>query len=318
MINIALCFFDADGTYHLHAGVTMQSILANTDRPVCFHIVSKDLPPASRRNLEKVAEPYGAQVVYYDESSLDMTEVQHYLEKPGSNLKKFSRGVFYRLYLHKLIDLDKILYLDCDVVCNLDIAELYDFDVAQHMCAAVPDHGSPKHVKQLRFELGKYFNTGVLLLNLTWFRDNFHLVRKAINEFPQLPFFADQDILNAVAREGNDVHVLCLEEKFNFLTGEANREWLDDSHFRGKIIHITSRKPWAKWSNSCIQYWKYYQMCPWGQDVFEKMSRLAADLDKLFLQQFSSKEKRALRRFLDLRRLGLFGYFRKRLFKQKG
>ena len=312
MINIALCFFDADGSYHLHAGVTMQSVLANTDQPVCFHIVSKDLPRTSRHNLDKVAEPYGARVLYYDESALDMADVLHFLDKSSYFRRQFSRGAFYRLYLHTLTDLEKVIYLDCDVICNLDIAELYNIDLTGRMCAAVADKGIPKHIEKMQFELGKYVNSGVLLLNLAWLRSNSRLLKSCTEKvLLNGSRFADQDIVNSMARESNYDSVQLLDERFNFISGT----WLNDSAFAGKIAHLADRKPWAKWSNSSIQYWKYYRLCPWGQDVFEKMSLLAADLDKLFLQQFSSKERRSLRRFLDLRRLGVLGYFRKRLFK---
>ncbi|MDR1125804.1 MAG: glycosyltransferase family 8 protein [Deltaproteobacteria bacterium] len=313
VINIALCFFDANGAYHIHAGVTMLSVLENTKSRVCFHIVSQGTTAEHKKNLNSVAEKYGAQVVYYDASQLDLGPVKPFLKKLGP-------GTFYRLYLHRLLDLDKVIYLDCDIICNLDIAEMYELEISGFMCAAVPDGGILKHIREIECEQGKYFNAGVLLLNLAWLRANHALLEQYAKDLagrPKVPTFGDQDILNVMARDLN-YNVLYLGEKFNYFTGISEREWLDDSHFAGKIVHITSRKPWAKWSNSCIQYWKYYRLCPWGQDVFEKMSSLTADLDRLFLRQLPSKERKALRRFLDWRRLGAFGYLRKRLFKQKG
>ncbi len=91
---------------------------------------------------------------------------------------------FYRFLIQSVMpDYDKVLYLDGDIVIQGDVAELYDTDVRGKMLGAVLDvdfasqingfaPGMMKYaVKTLKLEDPyRYFQAGVLLLNLTEMR----------------------------------------------------------------------------------------------------------------------------------------------------
>ena len=82
-VHVVLSIWDLTDTYNRHASVTMISILENTQRPVCFHLLydkresDKDLECAERnrqRYLE-IGKKYNSEILF------------HHVEVPESALK---------------------------------------------------------------------------------------------------------------------------------------------------------------------------------------------------------------------------------------
>ena len=87
--------------------------------------------------------------------------------------------MFYRLFIPKLLpDEKKAIYLDADIIVNLDITELWQTDLENHPLAVVlesEDGAIPARYSKLVIEgfvKGEnYFNSGVLLMNLEVLRE---------------------------------------------------------------------------------------------------------------------------------------------------
>lgn len=80
----------------------------------------------------------------------------------------------YRLLADQIFpQYQKILYLDCDLVVNRDVAELYETDLEGAVAGACLDGLSTPFLSYienvLKFPVGKYFNSGVLLIDLCLF-----------------------------------------------------------------------------------------------------------------------------------------------------
>jgi lipopolysaccharide biosynthesis glycosyltransferase len=118
----------------------------------------------------------------------------------------YTKEMYYRLLAYKFLpsSLDKILYLDPDMIIINGIGKLYDTDISDYLyAAAFHNRISVKEVNRLRlfpYEIEEYFNTGVLLMNL-------ELLRKKIDEQEIYDFveknrsrliLPDQDIMNAL------------------------------------------------------------------------------------------------------------------------
>ena len=107
------------------------------------------------------------------------------------------------VFLAKLLpDLDRVLYLDADVVVVDDLRALYATDLGSNVVAAAPD--LYRQYRLAAFGLSgsqPYVNAGVLLIDLArWRRESLtdRLVRFVERSGPQLELH-DQDALNAVA-----------------------------------------------------------------------------------------------------------------------
>lgn len=171
-----------------------------------------------------------------------------------------------------LPDLDKILYLDGDVIVRDDVAALYDTDVSDVYAAVVADSGQiyykPAHVRRHR----RYFNSGVMLLNLAMLRrdgvqDRLIAAKKASRD----AMLMDQNAFNEVF----DGRVRYLPVRWNFMMSSlvrADDKWtvagvnrLYGANYRSKrdicedaaIIHFSSKgKPWCSDDAPGVVLWR--------------------------------------------------------------
>lgn len=174
-INIV---FASDDNYIQHATVAMMSIMQNTSRQNYLHCYILD-DGISISAKEKVYQTFRG------------TNVEvHFLCADVKNLEnlfvsgQLSRAAYLRLQMAELLpeSVERVIYLDCDLVVLKDIADLWNIDLKQHPLGAVPDYGimaSTKDWKRKQRELGfeaddVYFNSGVLLVEVSaWRRYNY-------------------------------------------------------------------------------------------------------------------------------------------------
>ena len=178
-----------------------------------------------------------------------------------------------RLLLPELFShLDKILYLDCDVIVNTDIVKLWNTPIDNYFLAACHDEVIvPQWPNQKkRYYISKdipvdsYFNSGVLLLNLKKLRENKFtetafdfLVNNQDVEFP------DEIALNWFCRG----EYLRLDTKYNiFVFRKDAEQYIDDC-----ILHyVGGSKPWDKYLGKYDDYyWHYLIQTPWCDDKRE-------------------------------------------------
>jgi lipopolysaccharide biosynthesis glycosyltransferase len=111
-----------------------------------------------------------------------------------------SRATYYRISVPELLPAhDKAMYLDCDIIINNSIEDLWTIDLGTNALAAAPER---TNIRNREMGLGntKTFNAGVLLLNLKKWREE-RLTAKVLRyiyENPDKIKFHDQDALNGV------------------------------------------------------------------------------------------------------------------------
>lgn len=283
-IYIALAIYDPSGNYSRHAGALIASVMDNTKSSVCFCILhDESLSVANMDKLAKTAEKRGGLVKFID--------VSKELEKLANvvNVKKltgvFSPGALFRLFTADVIEYEKIIYLDCDIIVTMDIKELWEIDIADYCIAAVGDlavQGTWKKVctsslsvrmKIMKISPNKYFNSGVSLLNLKQIRNDFDFLKEGLNFFARYSLctvFPDQDFLNRLFQDS----CLLIDPKFNTFSGSADHNSSTD--INGKIWHFSYDKPWIfhKPDNpSGLLYWKYLAASAWGDEVTSYMMK---------------------------------------------
>lgn len=188
----------------------------------------------------------------------------------------YSLASYLRLCLPSLLkEVDKVLYMDSDVVVNGDIRDLWNTDISACPVAALFDATlSYEMVKDyIGYDYFKdgYFNSGVLLMNLGYWR-TYKLQEKMFDYLKshsvKLP---DQDALNAVLHGT----IKPLHPKWNCHVGyfafpplvvSAQRKYIKELWTGAKIIHFTG--PAKPWYRECVNpykhlYLKYKRMTPW-------------------------------------------------------
>lgn len=121
---------------------------------------------------------------------------------------------YFRLALSELLpsNVDKILYLDTDIIINSDIISFYNREFKKEIAAVVcDDYGlimsdkiRKKVYKNLEFKTNdRYFNAGVILFNVKYVRKNLSLNKfmQFIHDHKNYLMFHDQDVLNAMLKE---------------------------------------------------------------------------------------------------------------------
>ena len=275
IIHIALAFCDPKGTYSRHSAVTMASIFANTERKVCIHVIHDDtLTGYNREKLETLALSF--------EQQIDFVNVEKKLDAKSIDVSKLTidgaRGTLFRLLLPDVVAVNKIIYLDCDIVVNMDISELWDIPIGEYAVAAVRDVWSLNFIKgvPIPWRLGKaweilgverdeYFNAGVLLLNLKKLRDKYNFLKFVENfyaKYKKCITLADQECLNYIF--ANDK--LLIVEKFNRIDANGVKE----DALRGSIWHMAggAAKPWVTCTRPFVDdlYWRYLRLTPYCED----------------------------------------------------
>ena len=263
-IHIGFGLHDKNGDYSVWVGVTMQSVLEHTSAPVCFHILhDATLTQSNKEKLIQVATQGGNRVEIHH---LDDSLWKKYEKQVG----RFSVGTLFRIMLPELLpDLSKIIYLDADLLVNRDIKELWDIDIRKYCLAAVPDYGtinglaSPHPVLNKDVDSSKYFNTGVLYMNMDRIREKGKIVEGVLTylENNQDSTFPDQDALNVLYKDST----LLLHESWNSFA-RVLRNTLD-SKLEERIYHYASTVL-LLYSMSPIDREYYETLCrtPWGSE----------------------------------------------------
>jgi len=274
IIHIVLAVYDPKGTYSQHAGVVMLSIFEHTDNLVCIHILHDEtLTERNRSFLTETAENFAQKVEFHDVSThvgrLGDEIIQH------AQGTKYSVGMMFRLLIPEALPLEKVIYLDCDIVVSMDIRELWDIPLDDFSIAGVRDVANESGLK---LELSKfyrwklidcdpktYINSGVMLMNLTRIRQKFGLTEQYplwFNQYKHLAHTPDQDFINW--RFLDDIKLI--DNKFNNYCGR-------NVYPGGSIMHAIKIKPWKGIDNSDIDrlYWTSYLKTPWGRLAPEKV-----------------------------------------------
>jgi lipopolysaccharide biosynthesis glycosyltransferase len=176
--------------------VAIHSIQKNNNEKICFHIYFNTNDNHFINSLSKLITSKGNSIRFLNndivESHLSSTLRQH---------NYITIETYVRLLLPVLIEEDKILYLDPDVIVRNNLYSLFQTDVTSGL-AAIPYNSQLEWINIRNKSLGlpnehQYFNSGVLLLNLSILRES-RLFQKALDYLSSHPESNDQDALNLV------------------------------------------------------------------------------------------------------------------------
>lgn len=182
--------------------------------------------------------------------------------------ERFSVEVFYRVLAQFLLPkaVDRILWLDADIIMCGNISEFYyqDFDGNLMVACADAAYDDPV-IEQIKCNLGLpyehvYFNSGVLLLNIEALRCETELngIINATQSVARHLVFPDQDLLNYLytgrVKYDDPIKYNCQTKSFSELTTEQYNDMV--------ILHYAgSEKPWILYqiyylSKAAIPYWR--------------------------------------------------------------
>lgn len=199
---------------------------------------------------------------------IDITDIYKSSMLNSKNLKNhFTPFAQLRLFADMIPEIPyKIIYLDTDTVVNGDLKELFKIDISNYELAAVKDLYN--WLNPNRWKVKKYFNSGVLLLNMKEIRKT-KLFKKSRELVANKKMISpDQDALNFLVKKK-----LMLPEKFN----------AKDKYYKEIIVH--------HFCNVRKKHHFFFRVKPWMVDlVKEKMSAYNDILDEYLERKKSFEE----------------------------
>lgn len=186
--------------------IMLKSLLINTKSYIHVFVMISDWEKNDKKEFEEL--------FLYDNVNISFIEVQNY---KCLDEFKITRNItiesYFRLFIPEELpdNIEQVIYLDGDIIVEGDIKELWEIPINNNAIMAVPEMFHEAHYvssplalhtyKDLNIpESNKYFNAGVLKINLKKWRED-KIAERIIEyliKYKEKVLWHDQDGLNAV------------------------------------------------------------------------------------------------------------------------
>ncbi|WP_018931030.1 glycosyltransferase family 8 protein [Gracilibacillus lacisalsi] len=237
-----------DDKYAQHLGVMIESLFRNKTSPhfVNIYVIDGGIKRHNKEKLKLTIRKY--------KGSIHFLQIDDTIYKKYGLRENMSKTAYYKIEVSEILHFieEKVLFLDSDIVFNDSIHKLWDTKVDDYVLAATPVPNFNRHEELGLSESSPYFNSGVMVINLTKWREFkiFKLTKEFLDINSNHITLHDQDALNAVIND----KWLPLPQKWNqrsaLFDRNINESLYDkDELFEAKtkpsIIHFNgSQKPW--------------------------------------------------------------------------
>lgn len=270
-------FFAADENYMPFLGVTLASLKKRINAKKQYHIhvlYTGALGENATRIKEMETENMAVSFHDVSENIDGIMRLVHCRDY-------YTSAIYFRLFIPKLFPAyDKAVYLDCDTILLDDIANLYEIELGENYIGAVADQvitSNGTFGDYTRFALGieprKYFNSGVIVMNLKKLRE-IHFCERFSEVLGSYEFIVapDQDCLNLICK--GKVHYYSVDWNRMPIGGRRN--------CKPKLIHYNlSMKPWHY---DGVLYEKYFwdtaKETPFYQTIMKKKGAFTPEMAK--------------------------------------
>jgi lipopolysaccharide biosynthesis glycosyltransferase len=241
---IHICF-NLDEKYLNYCKVLIKEIEAKTSEMCTFHFIG-----ITKRDMGCKGKS-----VFYPNPDLS-----YFKSETLVDYLYFSKAALYRLLIPFLIKVDKVLYLDIDIVVLKDLKLLWDKEV--DLVGAVPDGFSICFKKRLNLNTEYYYNSGVILFNSKKIREEMPDYKEQILQVQKnyTLEYKDQDIFNIIFLN----RITFLGYEFNLCLSSCNEKgepkevsYAKDKAFNAPVIvHCIGMLKW--WDVEGYPYGRYF------------------------------------------------------------
>lgn len=254
----------ADENFVIPTLVSIRSLIVNANNPLEIHIICVEMSADSCEQL-KSSET--------DKIKIQLHRVDDEYKDLFAKHTHVSKAALFKFKLSEIFsDLDKILYVDGDIIFNKGFEQIFSYDISEYYAAVVQDMlAVVRDGWATKLGVEKYFNSGVMYLNLKKLRADDccnKLIEAKKNEI--VKGFMDQNVLNTVLGK----NVLYLDCRFNFLVTylrmencaesiasffDMDLETVNNCIKTPYIVHFTdSKKVWKDVTAERYQEWVKY------------------------------------------------------------
>lgn len=303
-MHIVFCL---DNNYISHCATVIASIINHNEKEeITFHLLSDYISEENTKKLLNWINSFNSKYI-----EIHIIDINRFNIFPVGEAY-INISTYFRLLIPNILkDISKVIYLDCDVIINSPLTDLWKIDINNYALGGVLDRISDyiRVYNRLGYPPSKgYINAGVLLINLEYWR-KVNVFSQAIDIAKRIPLHLknhDQDILNIIFHDSK----LILDFKYNLLEYYLYTEnWLYlNRKYYPEIIEACKNPvivhfcmPQKPWHFECINpykelYYKYRKMTPWPElklthkkEKLSKKQKLKLALEKLGLYKVERK-----------------------------
>lgn len=220
-------------------------------------------------------------VIEYKNCRIQFRSVGNQFEG-GFEIRNITTACYYRLLIPQaILEYDKIIYADVDIIFRMDLFKLYSVDISDYYIAATLDLGmvltedGMEYIKANQMlDIEQYIQSGFLVFNLKKMRED-NLLLSFKKMYKKKLRYQDQDILNIVCRNSKKIlpmkynmtvmsyYVLCSSIRRGEFLKSEEKEAMDIGN-----IHYNGYKPWNHCCANFDIWWEYYRHSIYFDHVF--------------------------------------------------
>ncbi len=239
--SVALCF---DSGYEKHAMVVLTSLFFNSkQRNFTTNLLVLNESNELRNNISMLESRFNRKI---EVKVVDPNILNDYCVSGH-----ITSATYLKLFASDYIDADKILYLDCDLIVECDVSDLFEYEFPENVLISGVEDSVGGRVAKSRLKISDcYLNAGVLLINAEQWR--IQKINTLLASYYALNkdsiTWHDQCLLNGSLTTKKSI----IPSRFNIQLNDIAFKLIDDLKdnecFLNAIFHFNSTiKPWHLW-----------------------------------------------------------------------
>ena len=284
--------FAINDNYSPYLAVAIKSILENSNpnRKYLIYILHSSVSDENQKIIKSIILNYANGYIFFVNIANEVADRKFYIGgKEGLTIE-----TYFRLFIPEVLpDIEKIIYLDCDMIVNADLSELYDIELGSNYFASVQDYCSLGKYYMLEatqryywdnvLKLNNpenYFCAGMIVMNLKALREDSITTSYLINKALEFNWEKhDQDVLNIIGNGKTKMLPLAWDvlKRFNEIENLPNEilEQIKIAENNPKIIHFSSSyKPWNEFIDRFEFFWRYAVKTPYALELIKRIKNV--------------------------------------------
>ena len=248
-MNIVLA---SDDNYVPLLTISIVSVLENNYKDfdeINVFILNDGITNQNIEKIKNILNEYNCNISFIKTKNIENLNL-NIVSLERDNIASFT--TYSRLFIGSLIpdNIDKIIYIDCDILNVYSLKQLWEEDISDYYCAAVLDCCNTTIQEMLGIsEEDNYINAGMLYINLKkWREDN---VEEKFIEFMmnnQNRFYQhDQGIINNVFK--GKIKIISprynLQGYFQYMSYKVSKKFscIDNEYYSKEIMDDARKNP---------------------------------------------------------------------------
>ena len=252
IINILFSFDDLDWNYTRHAAVAILSLLeTNKKNKIKIYIMTSYLSTENICELKRIVSLYNQDIEFIIDNHILPEDLTKCII---TNWRKLTRWSRYYLFFPKYIKwIERILYVDCDVLFQKDISDIYFMNMKWKTIVWYYDVMYPISYKSKKFWIKNYINSWVLLIDAKKYdisKVNANKMQEINEKYWEYFTGADEEKMNLIFKD----EILIWNKLMNYqITSKYFSAWIDDAI----IVHCIE-KPNVQYASIPKKFVKIY------------------------------------------------------------